>query len=559
MSTIDQLSKHYINEIEWSYDCLDRIVINGMHQLGQTPGGFRTWWRSFDPAETRLNDKGMQSLAGDFSRRVTAFAQQNQVPLIRCAAGERKDEKAAPFIENARHNFKHGIFLILTGSAPAPVWKVRLSSKGNICDIHREKPWPFVKHYHFHIMDPDWGHVIIRICGYPPYGVQVILNGHEWVERQLIEHGWAVQTDGNCFIGDANMSRAIHYWCNQLLTEDAAQSIESLCVSWVYGAVLPFAMDLHQREKTGFGYSWRIFQLEYSRDFIFKSGRVMNEAFQSLIDRSRSKYDLKQVKTIFGVRGRPHKRLRSANEPRGRRDAAFKEVSHPEFDLTVFKLHWKLSTLKLYDKSARLLRGEAVEHNLKKGKHRGYLSNWVEIIDETRGKLLRFLNAAQLLDHGLIDAGRLDFWQTPTKKGRQRLAGIDIKNARMQSVLNALASLALITDGFTRTELTKKINESLPPSRKKYKPRQISYDMGKLRGKGLIEKIPHSRRNKINLRKLRPLMTLVTVHEKVLKPFHSVVIPGERSEIEPKNKLDICYESLREDMINLFTELNIAS
>ncbi len=31
---------------------------------------------------------------------------------------------------------------------------------------HR-KHWPYVKHYYFHLMDRDWGHVTIRICGYP--------------------------------------------------------------------------------------------------------------------------------------------------------------------------------------------------------------------------------------------------------------------------------------------------------------------------------------------------------------------------------------------------------
>lgn len=558
MSNDDQFSAYYTDEIEWSYDCPDRIVINGMFMLGQTPGGFRSWWRSFDPQERRLNDKGMQSMAGDFSRRVTSFANQNEVPLICCRGGERKDEIAEPFVIEARASGQPGIFLILTGSAPAPIWKIRVSSKGTICDIHREKPWPFVKHYFFHIMDPDWGHLIIRICGYPPYGVQVILNGHEWVECQLRRQKHDVRTDGNCFIGNADMSRAIHLWCNRLMKQEAADSIENLCKAWVYGAILPFAMHSVQLEDSRFSYDWRIFQIEYSRNFIFKSGRFMGEMFQAMIDRSRNKYDLKQVKTIFGVRGRPHKRLRNANEPRGRRDAAFKEVSKPEFDLTVFKLHWKLSTLKLYDKSARLLRAEAVEHNLKKSRHRGYLCNWAEIIDESRDKLVRFLNAGHLLDHGLVDAGRLDFWHMPTQRGKQRLAGIDITNARMQFVIHALASLALVTDGFTRKDLAAQVN-SIMPGKQTCTLRQISYDMSKLRGKGAIMQIPKSRKNKVNLRKLRPLLTLVTLREKIIKPIHTAVIPGRGQKIQEKNQLDHSYETIREEILHLFAELNIAS
>jgi hypothetical protein len=30
-------------------------------------------------------------------------------------------------------------------------------------------------------MDPQWGHVTIKMSGHPPFGAQVILNGHEYV------------------------------------------------------------------------------------------------------------------------------------------------------------------------------------------------------------------------------------------------------------------------------------------------------------------------------------------------------------------------------------------
>ncbi|HLB76893.1 MAG TPA: hypothetical protein VJO72_07655, partial [Candidatus Dormibacteraeota bacterium] len=47
-----------------------------------------------------------------------------------------------------------------------------------------EKQKTFVNHYSFHIMDPAWGHVTIKMSGHPPFGAQVILNGHEYVAAQ---------------------------------------------------------------------------------------------------------------------------------------------------------------------------------------------------------------------------------------------------------------------------------------------------------------------------------------------------------------------------------------
>ena len=57
------------------------------------------------------------------------------------------------------------------------MWKVDRSAKGVI--HHLEKTRQFVNHYSFHIMDPTWGHVTIKISGHPPFGAQVMLSGHE--------------------------------------------------------------------------------------------------------------------------------------------------------------------------------------------------------------------------------------------------------------------------------------------------------------------------------------------------------------------------------------------
>jgi len=61
---------------------------------------------------------------------------------------------------------------------------------------HR-KNWPFVKHCYFHIMDREWGHVTIRMCGYRLFGTQLILNGHEWVEREARRKCLTAVKDGN--------------------------------------------------------------------------------------------------------------------------------------------------------------------------------------------------------------------------------------------------------------------------------------------------------------------------------------------------------------------------
>jgi hypothetical protein len=90
--------------------------------------------------------------------------------------------------------------LVITGNAPAPIWEVKHNTAGQITEIRHCKNWPYVKHYYFHIIDRDWGHVTVRMCGYPPFGAQLILNGHEWVEREARRKCLTAVKDGNCFV-----------------------------------------------------------------------------------------------------------------------------------------------------------------------------------------------------------------------------------------------------------------------------------------------------------------------------------------------------------------------
>jgi hypothetical protein len=41
---VDGLSERYRDLLTGSYDCVDRIVLNGYFRPGHNAGGFRLWW-----------------------------------------------------------------------------------------------------------------------------------------------------------------------------------------------------------------------------------------------------------------------------------------------------------------------------------------------------------------------------------------------------------------------------------------------------------------------------------------------------------------------------------
>jgi hypothetical protein len=86
----------------------------------------------------------------------------------------------------------------MVNKSPAPVWRVMRFPGGGF-HLKRRGPMPFVNHYSFHIMDREWGHVTIKVCGHPPFKAMVMLNGHEFVAAQARHSGLRFIKEGNCF------------------------------------------------------------------------------------------------------------------------------------------------------------------------------------------------------------------------------------------------------------------------------------------------------------------------------------------------------------------------
>ena len=76
-------------------------------------------------------------------------------------AGERKHELAEEYL--AKTQMTQGLFLILAGRAQAPVWDIT----GNH-HIEPKRPMPYVNHYSFHILDPEWATSPLRSAAIRP-------------------------------------------------------------------------------------------------------------------------------------------------------------------------------------------------------------------------------------------------------------------------------------------------------------------------------------------------------------------------------------------------------
>ena len=552
MTASDAFSEYYAELLQGTYDCVDRIVLNAFFPIGQTAGGIRTWWRFLRGDDLSLDDDHLREMAGTFSRRLQAFCVKHGIPLIEAQARDRKHELAQPHLPNDP-NFS-GLFLVIKGNAPAPIWEVKRNGDGQIIEIRHRKSWPYVRHFYFHLIDREWGHVTIRICSYPPFGAQVILNGHERVERQARRTRVTVVKDGNCFIEGSDFS-AISRLGAKFHHSDTTARLHQLCERWIYSTCLGFALPDEDRKRSHFQYQYSVFQLELSRNLLFWRGTTMNEVYQRLIDRTREPLALSNVKTIFGFSYRPHQIVKRGRE----RTEVSKAVQAKSYDLTVFKIKWGNLTLKIYDKGGRVLRIEVVVHNAKELRCGKMLDKLPTLLARMQDMLVRFLDTIQAAHISFLDVGTFEGLTEPTTRGTRRLAGIDLNKARNRHVADAVIELSTRPDGFTLAQFAETVRQRSGQDATTYSTRNAAYDMAKMVGKALLRRIERSRRYAVDPPGIRILCGYLLLREKVIKPLLAGIVRPRGRRPKHRTVLDEHYIALRQELRRTFQTIGLAA
>ena len=543
----DDFCGRYGDLLTGSYDCVDRIVLNAYFSLGHNPGGFRVWWRRLhEGSEELLDNTHLMRFAGRFARRVKAWGESAGVPVIYCKAGQRKHLIAEEYL--ATHEVSTGVFLVLAAKAPASVWEVTRTASGAIANL--AKKTAYVNHYSFHIMDPAWGHVTVKMSGHPPFPAQVILNGHEYVAATARAAGIGFTKEGNCFTGIAD-PRGLARVADTLSQSAAIGRLGQVCDRWIYTACLCFGLDLAGQARSGFRYGYSIYQAEYSRNLLFRSGGQMEDLFDRILDRTRSRLDIPTLRVLFGLKNRPHSN-RAAGPP-----AQEIVTGKPQYGLAWFRIRFGLLQLKAYTKGEHVLRLEATVHNTKELRCRRSLENFPEIITRLAGMAERFATTLDCADITFLPDGSLDELPLPSRIGATRTGGIDLNKPRIRAALAAALALAAAPHGFTVAQFTAKAQHL--NTHAGYTIRQGAYDLRKLRGKGLAVKPGRTRRYHIPPEAARTIAALLALRDQVIAPILAGVRSPRRGR-KPAHwtRIDRDYET-RIGMQGLFNDLGITA
>jgi hypothetical protein len=498
MTNVNDLLRDHVT---LTVDCIDRMYLNGYIPTLQVPGqlvNFLMKHRGHQIPSPAL----LGRIGDEFVQAVKAYAQENGIPIVHFQRGQRKEDVAAAY----RREYTKPEGVVFIGVAQEKAWSFRAQKKhkGEYVVFEYTRQSVCVNHYYFYLQDEEFGPAFIKVCSYIPYPIKVCLNGHEWAKQQLRKEGIVFEILDNGFLSCADPER-LQMVCNEL----GPEQIQALFDKWVVR--LPMPLTAADRQ-AGYGHRLSIWQLEVSRTQVFDDPLRGREFFEAIIrenldlgrpDRVQLVFDRKVIKSTPG-----HFRTR-----------VIQEGVHPSLHI-----EYKTSRVKQYFKETRALRTETTINDPKDFGLRKDVSNLPFLQQIGRQINQRLLDVQRVSHNCHLSQESVERVVQPTVHADgQRAPGLRFGQARTMSLLAALTLFVHSTCGFRHRDVRPQVADLLGAE---YTAHQMSYDLHRLRLKGIIWRVPHSHRYLLTPYGCKVALFLTRLHARVFRPGFAALDPS---------------------------------
>jgi hypothetical protein len=205
-------------------------------------------------------------------------------------------------------------------------------------------------------------------------------------------------------------------------------------------------------------------------------------------------------------------------------------------------VEYKHSHVKQYFKEQRALRTETTINNPKDfyvAKAVDHLPFLRDLGQQVNRKLLE---VERLSHHCVLTQDALDRLQHPTVEDGQRASALRFGDPRVMALFQAITGFTHLPRGFRNRDLRPHVEALLG---RPYSTAQMTYDLRRLRLKGLIHRIPKTHRYTVTSYGLKVAFLYAKLYLRILRPNWAALLPDD----------DRLPRSLRDALDNLDREI----
>jgi hypothetical protein len=517
--------QHHKNNINFHYCCFDRILLNAVIQTFQEPVRAVYFFREFRQTEQVSRDV-LRDIADQYQNWVTNRSLHWNVSILDDPDGRRDDFMEAYFTD-ARPDQVVGI---IKAREPARIL-VSIGKKNGPCHLEFKRRW--VNQFNFYLNDSCFGRMFVRVCPYFPFAARLYINQHFWLANRMRQEGIRFRQCANAFVRCSDPKR-MQQLADSLLPYDLIK-----CGQKWLNCLVPF---FTAKERASIACQHRLFlsQIEYSDNMVFRRRAALDALSDRLLDANRTIGQPDKISLIFGRR--ITKRFGNTLQT---------TIQDMHLGNPVIRTDYKKDSVKQYVRDHLLLRTETTSYHLPDlgvGKSVENLPNARKTLHHITD---RYLDVQQDILETFVDRGQFLSLSRPTvTSSGKRIPGLKLDSPRQLALMQALVRFCHLADGdsFTTRQIHLPVAEALGCSVDEYKLSSLRYDLSKLRVKGLVQKIPRSRRYKLLPTGYRLCVVFLKLFEKIYAPLTAGLLapfPGDSQLVPAKiARMDKLYRAV---------------
>ena len=376
-------------------------------------------------------------------------------------------------------------------------------------------------YYYVYLQDPVFGLVHVRMQTWFPLTTHIVINGREWLARQMDSAHLKYQRADNCFTWIEDFDRA-QQLANQQLNTNWSKQLDRL----LYHANPALRGLLPNVQMEPY---WSADQSEWATDVAFRSSTELASLHSRLVQHSMVNFQSPDVMRFLGRRT-----YRNGHLHPGYNGEVVSDVKTRVEGVRV-KHRVGANSIKMYNKQGSVLRVETTINDARdlkvfrpkegdpKGK-REYRKMRKGVAD-----LRRRAQLCQSANQRYLDSLATADCSTPLKVFTDRLSQPVIQDGRRTRALNPLggdaALLAIVTraefliKGFRNADLRIALFGSDPEDSadRRRRSARVSRLIGLLRAHGLVKKIPDTQRYLITTFAQQCLPAIIAAREASLQ------------------------------------------
>lgn len=520
------LRDHVTLEVE----SIDRMYLN-LYVPGLQVDGYAAAFFLKHRGETQYLGQQMSRMTQAFREEIDRFADHESIPVVHFENKQRKDDEFLRRLKSFRQD--EGVVFIGVAQEKAHVMRVgKREKQGGKSYAWISKSTAMVNHVYFYCVDVDFGPFFIKFCTYFPYPAKLCINGHEYAKRQLARRGIGFTALDNGFLSCDAPSK-LQQVCDGL----SAEKIDRLLRKWLRR--LPHPFEPRDR-RAGYQYQLSMIQTEFSLTQVLDQpvhGRIF---FEQVIRENLDIGRPDQVSLIF--------------QRRIQRNCSASFRTRVITDRVIPSLHvyYKSTHVKQYFKEGRALRTETTINNNRDVGIGKMLPNLSALRPIGFSANRRLLDVQRVTHDCMIGQAMVEQLASPADVHGQRVSALRFDDARAQAILSVLVLFCLQAEGFRANEFRAFLAPLLGLDPAKLTQGQISYNLRRLRLRGLIARISRTNRYRVTPEGLRIALFYSRTYSRVIRTGLSLI-----SHTAPPTPIRKAFQAAQSHLDRLFDQARL--